>query len=442
MVARDGTGLIQRLPQAPFDGWWHLILGDGQSNSTASAAAELEATTAIPGAYCFGRDGRGSRDGATNTLAGGASGTWADRPDPPGCPLIDFTGLPASTAQEPLRAYSRNLMLYKQVEELQRRNLEKTGFLTNFLVATAGHTGYNLSQLAVGSNPYINSVRLVTQMNASLLALGVQQNKIVMDCVDFVQGEANFNTTGSGWKEAVYGRQQQHNIDLKAITGQTKDIPYMIVQNSNFCVSDGASAGKILYPVLDQLQAHIDYPGSIILCGPMYAAETIGATKTDDPYNFHAYGHQAVRWAHGLANISGDLLIDGKTPNPLRPKTITRTGNVIELDFYVPVPPLVLDTSYVTQLADGKHGLYFKQTGGSAITITSVALKPGSDTKLLVTLSAVPDGTSPILGAGKNAAFTAVPMGPRTGARTTLRDSANTLPQYCNRCVHFEIPIP
>jgi hypothetical protein len=183
------------------------------------------------------------------------------------------------------------------------------------------------------------------------------------------------------------------------------------------------------WPLLDQLQAHIDYPGEVILCTPMYPGENISLA------NPHYQGHQTARWAHGIGNAMANVIVDGATWNPVRPKTITRNGNIVDIEFWVPKNGLVLDTTYVTNTSDGFFGFDFRQTGGTTV-LNSVSLL---DNKTLrFTLSNAPDGTTPRIRAGRNSSAGVALSGPRTGARTNLRDSASAVPWQCNWCVHFD----
>ena len=133
------------------------------------------------------------------------------------------------------------------------------------------------------------------------------------------------------------------------------------------------------------------------------------------------------------------VVVDGATWNPLRPRTITRNGNLVDIEFWVPTGSLVLDTVYAANTADGFFGFDFRQTGGTT-TLTGVSLL--NPTTLRFTLSAAPNGTTPRIRAGRNSSAAIALSGVRTGARTNLRDSASDTPWQCNWCVHFDIDVP
>jgi hypothetical protein len=108
---------------------------------------------------------------------------------------------------------------------------------------------------------------------------------------------------------------------------------------------------------------------------------------------------------------------------------------------FVPAPPLVIDTTLVTD--PGKNGFEWKDDGPATPTIASVAVT-GPDT-VVITLSAVPVGANHRL----RYAFTGVSGalgGPTSGPRGNLRDSDATPSaegyKLYNWCVHFDAPAP
>jgi hypothetical protein len=125
----------------------------------------------------------------------------------------------------------------------------------------------------------------------------------------------------------------------------------------------------------------------------------------------------------------------------VRPASITRTDAVVTVKMHVPAPPLVLDTTLVTN--PGKFGFEWKDDGPATPTIASVAVA-GPDT-ITVTLSAAPTGANKRL----RYAFTGTPGalgGPTSGPRGNVRDSDATPSRngyaLYNWCVHFDMAAP
>lgn len=416
MPARNSSGLLLRSTILSLTPNFNIHIAYGQSNSDGTSSIEYFSNIDTSNGACLvmGLDGGRKRDG-TNP--------WTDLAYPPSA--YDFSGLTTSELQEPCRARSREVFFHNVAAILNRRQMMATNQRHFSGFAGFGHTQYPISQLVKGQQAYTNLINGVTKMCALATALGYTP---VIRSVMYVQSESDFAASGSGYKTLLGTMQSNLETDLKAITGQSLEIPMFITQQSNFGSSTFGTT-PIVYPVSDQLQAHIDYPGKVILAGPMYAAENIAIA------NYHYYGHQTARWAAGLGNAMATKLIDGLTWEPIRPKTVTRNSNLVDIQFYVPSGPLVLDTNYVTNTPDGFFGFDFHQTGGTT-TLQSVT-QIGVDT-LRFTLSNAPDGTNPFIRAGRNAAGAQVVSGPRTGPRTCLRDSQDSDPRWCNWCVHFD----
>lgn len=61
-----------------------------------------------------------------------------------------------------------------------------------------------------------------------------------------------------------------------------------------------------------------------------------------------------------FAKVIRKVMIDGKTWNPLMPKSVVRSGKIITVDYHIPVGKLHLDTDLVTKRAN--YGFEFSQT--------------------------------------------------------------------------------
>jgi len=135
------------------------------------------------------------------------------------------------------------------------------------------------------------------------------------------------------------------------------------------------------------------------------------------------------------------VLVDGEAWLPVSPRAVQRDGAVITVDFIVPAPPLVLDTTLVTD--PGTFGFGFGDTSGAAPTIAAVAIV--DDDTVSITLSAEPVGGNKRLRYAMTGSAGAA-AGPTTGARGNLRDSDATVslaayPLF-NWCVHFDEAVP
>lgn len=136
------------------------------------------------------------------------------------------------------------------------------------------------------------------------------------------------------------------------------------------------------------------------------------------------------------------VVLEQQAWEPLRPRSVSREGAVITIRFFVPAPPLTIDTTLVTD--PGHFGFeYFDAAGTSTPAITQVEVI-GPDT-VRVTLEREPSAENRRI----RYAYTAarhLKAGPTTGPRGNLRDSdatrSRTGKRLYNWCIHFDEAVP
>ena len=263
--------------------------------------------------------------------------------------------------------------------------------------------------------------------------LAVAGNKTyVVRAVTNVHGESDHQLANADYEANVLEWQANYETDVKAISGQTESIPMLHSQFSSWTRLAGQLPTSIIPGA--QLAAHISAPGKVILVGAKYHLQHVadGVHLTNA-----AYRHMGEDYA----KVYRRVILEGKTWEPLRPQTITRVGAVVTVKMHVPAPPLVIDTTLVTD--PGKNGFEWRDDGPTTPTIVSVAVA-GPDT-VTVTLSAAPTGANKRL----RYAYTGTPGalgGPTTGPRGNLRDSDATSSRdgfaLYNWAVHFDAASP
>lgn len=248
-------------------------------------------------------------------------------------------------------------------------------------------------------------------------------------------GAIGFPATNGGclksYADALLELQADYEAGVKAITGQAVPVPLFVAQMSGWSTDPNRSSSKI---PIDQLAAHVRAPGKVIVAAPEY----ILPFRTD---GLHFTNQGQRRLAEYFAKAYAETVMGGRPWEPLRPVAVARNGAVIDVRFHVPAPPLVLDTTAVTN--PGNFGFEFTDASGAPPAIASVALV-GADT-VRVTLSAAPAGPNMRI----RYAFTSIPRnnpGPTTGPRGNLRDSDATPSRHgfslANWAVHFDEPVP
>jgi hypothetical protein len=191
----------------------------------------------------------------------------------------------------------------------------------------------------------------------------------------------------------------------------------------------GAGTATTAVP-LAQYDAARDFPGYVVLVGPKYQ------------YTYQGDGiHLTAAESRRMGAMAGKVVAYGPTWEPLWPSTtspITRHGAVITIPMHVPVPPMVLDTTNVTD--PGSYGFTYTDDG-TPPAISSVALD-GSN--VVVTLASTPTGANKKIRYAL--ATTALAnAGRTTGPRGCLRDSDPATwssGALYNWAVHFEEAVP
>jgi hypothetical protein len=147
------------------------------------------------------------------------------------------------------------------------------------------------------------------------------------------------------------------------------------------------------------------------------------------------YRHMGEDYAKAYRRV----VLQGEKWEPVRPKSVSRTGAVVTVEMHAPSPPLVLDTTLVSD--PGNYGFEWKDDGPTP-KIVKVDVTP--PTTVVVVLESVPTGANKRL----RYAFTGTAGalgGPQTGPRGNLRDSDPTTSRHgyalYNWCIHFDEPV-
>jgi hypothetical protein len=319
----------------------------------------------------------------------------------------------------------------------------------DILVSLAGRNGLTYWCLRKGRcyhdpsyvNAYAENMMQVTDAKAIAAAAG---KSYVVRMVTAIHGESDdfgyatnnqeFPNDGSdgtpqslaSYADALIEWQRDYEAGVKAITGQAQPVPLLISQFSGWNDAPTSRVTQLQY------DAHVRAPGKVVLVAPAYTLDWAGDCR-------HYTSHGERRLGEYFGKAYARIVVEGRRWEPLRPSKVTRAGNVITAKFLVPVPPLVLDTTLVTD--PGAYGFEVVDDAGTPVAVTNVALA-GPDTVTL-TLAGAPSGKGRL-----RYAFTHEPHtcpGATRGPRGNLRDSDTTPSNHgyslFNWAVHFEVPI-
>ncbi len=241
--------------------------------------------------------------------------------------------------------------------------------------------------------------------------------------VTVVHGESDYYANNHNYDADMIEFQSDYETDVQLVTGQTLSVPLFHSQTSSMAQS--------WIPLL-QLKSHIDAPGKVILVGPKYQYPQAGGA------GLHLTNHGYRRMGEDYAKAYRKVVLEGGTWEPFRPKTITRDGAIITIVFYVPTPPIVLDTTLVA-MSNPHYGFdYVDATTdpwmpavGQSPTVSSVSIT--AEDTVEITLS----GTPTVPGYIRYG----IHWYEITGPRGNLRDSDTTASRHgydlSNWCVQF-----
>ena len=316
------------------------------------------------------------------------------------------------------------------------------------LVSLHGRSGNTYWSLRKGSSSYMQGRGFVLPFDDGMrevadgLALAKAAGKsYVVRAVTAIHGESDHyaystNTqevplpgtdgvsTITSYLDGLLEWQRDYQNSVQAITGQTVPVPLIISQMHLW--TDVPHSKVVEW----QYEAHVKSKGKVVLATPAYFV----GYATDCLH----YTSDSQRWiGEYFAKAYARIVFEGLPWEPVRPKSVTIAGNVVTATYYVPKPPLVLDTTRVTD--PGSYGFEYVDAAGANVPITDVKVT-SPDTVTIALAAAAPGGRL-------RYAFTApIPNcpGPTTGVRGNLRDSDTVASLYghelFNWGVTFEEP--
>lgn len=357
--------------KAPFD--WVGVIGTGQSLSVGVAAGVLDDTQPYNNLKL-----KDSGPDPKYPLSGGAP-QWSlvpltelIRAKVPGTgPGYDDGQYPNNIAGEtPHSGLSNTLSwLWKQ------RGDAGEYITTTSVVGWSGKCLVNIDK-AGGKRAYPASLSEAKVFKS----LANKQNKTFgYGAITMTHGECDATTVGYG--EGLYKLLQDYNADLKAITGQTRDVVMLVSQQSTKPTGATGSAAQVF-------NASLAHPGELICTGPKYQYQ-----YAPDKLHLQAAGYR--RLGEKYAQVFDAVVNRGVPWKPLGPISAKRNGSTIEVAFAVPEPPLVwskhIAAAHQTVHTEWAKGRGFEVTtsGGAPVTIDNVTIQNES---VIITLKDAPAG--------------------------------------------------
>lgn len=196
----------------------------------------------------------------------------------------------------------------------------------------------------------------------------------------------------------------QQTIEVDAITRTGQKHPVIL-----FTDQVGLFGSTVISP--QKVLAAANANPKIVCVYPQY----IHTYQSD---NIHLTANDHDVKAEYYAKAVQKVIYEGREWRGVAPKAFTLGSNYVDVQYYVPVGPLVLDTALCTD--PGNYGYTYSDASGR--TISSVALKGGTTDTIRITLSGA-IGTTAVLAYAVNNGTTVNTSGHVTGPRGCLRDS-------------------
>lgn len=299
------------------------------------------------------------------------------------------------------------------------------------LVSIAAKDGQPIANLMKGGQYYNRIVNHITKGKANADILGLIYG---VSAIEFTQGEYDYQngiTPIETYKARLKQLRSDANADIKAITGQTENVKFLVTQ---VCAVN--NIGQPVDIAEAQRQCALE-DENIIITTPTYFFDFNGGGP-------HILPHES-KWLGAYMGLAYKrTVVDQIRWRPVEPLSATKSGEYINIKFNVPYGPLVFDTTRVSD--PGHFGFDVVDSYGVNINITSVTLTRWN--QVTITLqTAAPDGAR--VRYGYNTGTTTV-AGRLTGPRGCLRDSQGdefifdrpglSLPMH-NWCIFFNILI-
>lgn len=292
------------------------------------------------------------------------------------------------------------------------------------LTSCHGRNGRRIDQLEKGTLYYNNLMACVSEAKSECDRLGMPY---MVPFVDWIQGEADSSAAKGYYYGKLVKLQQDYTADINQRTGLTAEIPVLLDQTSSMTHYNLSSS----FVPLEQLQAALDMPDKFVMAGPKYNFEYF-----TDGVHMYGEGYARVGSMHARAARS---ILGGYIWMPTHAVSAKRTGTKVVVEFYCPHGSLTVDTGLVSD--PGNWGLTFEDSTGVK-AISSVKLLAGN--RVEINLAEPPTGSGEFVGIADRG-IAGQPAGPRTGARSCLRDSSTDrdcygLPMY-NWASHQQITV-
>lgn len=234
--------------------------------------------------------------------------------------------------------------------------------------STAGHGNYTIQQLSKGTEWYN------TQFISHVTGAKALNPDIAVHTINWLQGEANADSTMESQYAALIQLQSDAETDIKSITGQTSPVLFLTYQHSTFIYKKPATALAMLLACQNSEKFY-------------FIAPTYAFPAASD--NIHL-SEVAYKWLGAYYGRAYKQAVHDKIkPRAIMPKGAVIKGNKVTVKLNVPHKPLVFDK---VNLADTFQGGFAVFSGATEILLSRAPYVQNGD-EVVLELSSTPTGT-------------------------------------------------
>lgn len=279
-------------------------------------------------------------------------------------------------------------------------------------IAATGRAAFTAEKLSLANGNgffhFSNTYVAGKEMRERLSALGETVSPIVH--MIYKQGEADFATAKATWMTQVQGIYTDARAGLKHAMLQPVTLRMIIDQLGVW--ETATNYADLSVAAIDMHRLGI----GIFCAGPTYWC----AYRAVNDVHFSQIGYR--HYGEHLGRVV-QTLIDTGTWNPCYITNAVRSGSTITVTVRVPTPPLAIDTTLVSAIANS--GFTYSGATITGVSVTDDGTGDGLGT-ISITLDAAAGGT---LGYAY-ANGTSTHVGPTTGSRGNIRDSSALVSSY------------
>jgi hypothetical protein len=243
---------------------------------------------------------------------------------------------------------------FEAVKELMasQDGLSTSSVTYKLLGSCPGQSGVGIADLSRGTVPY---ERLLYEVQAAKSLAAQAGLTFGLPALFWLQGEAD----GCCLSQAQYFSYLQQlfqslNSDVKAVTGQAKDVQFFSYQTAT---------SKAFHIACAQYQLSTAM-ANVHVASPAYPLQTQGDGTHLTPLSYKVMGAY-------FGSAYKRVVVNGEAWLPLSPKTITASGAAIVIDFNIAGTALVADGSSITttSLYRPAYGFFLADASGNSVDI-------------------------------------------------------------------------